>query len=440
MDLKTVVVMFSLINFTTGFLLVVLYLTFPRFLETKFWALGGLCFGISSALISLRGVIPDVVSIAFANTLIFLSTVLHVIGIKIYRSQKTRALEFLVFALLCGLPFFFIYDLEGGLRYRILISSFGIGVLSYVSFYLLISKNKKNFAEKLSSSAFLILGLIHSYRFFVFSGVHTPVDDFMTNPIVSNFLVFVVGGVCNIIYSAGYILLVSGKIQLELDGKNQSLLDEVEDKRRFLSMLTHELKTPLSVFKAVISSKNPSEKSITAMNDSVDEMDEIIQSCEWSAEIDREEKNNNFEKFDLNELLDELLKNKKFSKFKFTGLPKADLESDPRLLRVILSNLFDNASKYASPNEPIEVCLESKKSEKSLFLSVTNSISGNSKFNPELIFEKYYRGPDAHRISGSGLGLYIVKGLSEQLNLKLDVVLEENQVTFGLLFPSEASV
>ena len=106
-----------------------------------------------------------------------LSTVLHVIGIKIYRSQKTRALEFLVFALLCGLPFFFIYDLEGGLRYRILISSFGIGVLSYVSFYLLISKNKKNFAEKLSSSAFLILGLIHSYRFFVFSGVHTPVDD-----------------------------------------------------------------------------------------------------------------------------------------------------------------------------------------------------------------------------------------------------------------------
>ena len=113
----------------------------------------------------------------------------------------------------------------------------------------------------------------------------------MTNPIVSNFLVFVVGGVCNIIYSAGYILLVSGKIQLELDGKNQSLLDEVVDKRRFLSMLTHELKTPLSVFKAVISSKNPSEKSITAMNDSVDEMDEIIQSCEWSAEIDREEKN-----------------------------------------------------------------------------------------------------------------------------------------------------
>ena len=60
-------------------------------------------------------------------------------------------------------------------------------------------------------------------------------------------------------------------------------------------MLTHELKTPLSVFKAVISSKNPSEKSITAMNDSVDEIDEIIQSCEWSAEIDREEKNNNFE-------------------------------------------------------------------------------------------------------------------------------------------------
>ena len=55
MDLKTVVIMFSLINFTTGFLLVVLYLTFTRFLETKFWALGGLCFGISSALISLRG-------------------------------------------------------------------------------------------------------------------------------------------------------------------------------------------------------------------------------------------------------------------------------------------------------------------------------------------------------------------------------------------------
>ena len=67
MDLKTVVVMFSLINFTTGFLLVVLYLTFPRFLETKFWALGGLCFGISSTLISLRGVIPDVFSIALCE-------------------------------------------------------------------------------------------------------------------------------------------------------------------------------------------------------------------------------------------------------------------------------------------------------------------------------------------------------------------------------------
>ena len=231
----------------------------------------------------------------------------------------------------------------------------------------------------------------------------------MTNPIVSNFLVFVVGGVCNIIYSAGYILLVSGKSQLELDGKNQSLL--YERTKEVFVCADPRVENTLLVFKAVISSKNPSEKSITAMNDSVDEMDEIIQSCEWSAEIDREEKNNNFEKFDLNELLNELLENKKFSKFKFTGLPKADLESDPRLLRVILSNLFDNASKYASPNESIEVCLESKKSEKSLFLSVTNSISGNSKFNPELIFEKFYRGPDAHRICGSGLELYIVKGL-----------------------------
>ena len=86
---------------------------------------------------------------------------------------------------------------------------------------------------------------------------------------------------------------------------------------------------------------------------------------------------------------------------------------DRRRIEQILTNLLANAAKYSPPGGQVIVSATSTDTE--VALSVTDTGPGVPDCEREIVFDKFYRGPDALRQSepGSGLGLAIVKSLVE---------------------------
>ena len=77
------------------------------------------------------------------------------------------------------------------------------------------------------------------------------------------------------------------------------------------------------------------------------------------------------------------------------------------LLKLLLSNLLENANKYSPKGRPIELHLSQK--ERQIFLQVIDEGSGIADEEKSAVFEKFYRigNEQTRKTQGTGLGLYI---------------------------------
>ena len=119
------------------------------------------------------------------------------------------------------------------------------------------------------------------------------------------------------------------------------------------------------------------------------------------------------------------------------GVLATPVQTDPLLLRTILSNLIDNAIKYSPPDSTVQitVALNPGAGPSGTRIRVENAAAKAGMPDPAHVFEKYYRAPGAHQQSGSGLGLYIVKALVEQLGARIDYRPQNNRIIFELWLP-----
>jgi two-component system, OmpR family, sensor histidine kinase MprB len=77
----------------------------------------------------------------------------------------------------------------------------------------------------------------------------------------------------------------------------------------------------------------------------------------------------------------------------------------------IVDNLLSNAIKFSSPPEPIDIAANERNG--SLVLTVTDHGPGISVADQAHIFDRFYRADSARSVTGSGLGLSIIKDLVE---------------------------
>jgi two-component system, OmpR family, sensor histidine kinase KdpD len=82
---------------------------------------------------------------------------------------------------------------------------------------------------------------------------------------------------------------------------------------------------------------------------------------------------------------------------------------DPRLTAAGLSHLLDNAAKYSPPERPIDVDASVENGE--LVIAVRDRGPGVSAADLPRLFDRFYRGAQTNRVSGTGMGLSIVRGL-----------------------------
>ena len=249
-------------------------------------------------------------------------------------------------------------------------------------------------------------------------------------------------------------LLVAQRMRLLDVDRNQSRVDAEfslaiaardrlahEHQRHFLAMLTHELKTPLSVIRLRLGAAVPSERMQRHALSAVNEINALIDECALVSKIEDQQLQRQAQPCNINELLSEL--RAQCCQPERVGLSVPDtttpqtLNTDCQWLRMVLNNLLDNALKYSPVLAPVSVTLAASDwaGRAGLQLAVSNPVGASGAPDAQRVYEKYYRAPGAHARSGSGLGLYIVKQLVEFLGGHIAYHPTPSHITFELWLP-----
>ncbi|MFM1878119.1 MAG: hypothetical protein RLZZ241_985 [Bacteroidota bacterium] len=222
-------------------------------------------------------------------------------------------------------------------------------------------------------------------------------------------------------------------------------------KSRFMSMASHEFRTPLS---AILSSatligkqnepgkEQKRERYVTQIQNNVRNLVLILDDFLSLSKLDEGEITCNPTAFDfrdlLRQVLEELENNLKvgqhFMEYCEPGYYK--IYQDPKLIRHILLNLLSNAIKYSPEHAPIELKLDIKANN--LILDVRDYGIGIPKKEKKQIFNRFFRAKNSENIQGTGLGLNIVKQYTRLIGGTITFKsIEGEGSTFTLSLPTE---
>ena len=194
-----------------------------------------------------------------------------------------------------------------------------------------------------------------------------------------------------------------------------------EIKSRFVSMASHEFRTPLSAVlsSAALLSKYTKEqeqekrnKHIDRIKDSVKHLNDILEDFLSLGKLDEGRINADPGEFNFKDMINETLADVKVVlkpgqrfEFKYDGVEK--INADKKLVRNILINLISNAAKFSEEDSPITISAMADHEKSSM--TVTDKGIGISKKDQEHLFTMFYRASNVTNIQGTGLGLHIVK-------------------------------
>lgn len=201
------------------------------------------------------------------------------------------------------------------------------------------------------------------------------------------------------------------------------LLKKVEKlKQNFLSLMSHDLKTPVAKIAGVADNlyhQNPTNHEIREKSqliiDSTKELNRFISSILDLTKIESSNFGLNKISKDVNSLVESVVKELSFSagqkgvKINKELAPLYPIQIDVTLITRVISNLVENAIKYSGEGSVVEV--KTWDDEKWVYVQITDNGIGIPAEELSNIFEKFYRiKNDAnHAIKGTGLGLYLVK-------------------------------
>ncbi|MGR9014273.1 MAG: sensor histidine kinase [Gammaproteobacteria bacterium] len=231
-------------------------------------------------------------------------------------------------------------------------------------------------------------------------------------------------------------------LQLELAEQHLQLEQaKLEEQGRFMAMLTHELKTPISVMRMVLGLEQASESAKRHAHKALQDINAVVERCRQSDRLEQSQWMPRFQACNLHRLWEEVCQASESPKrFVIEAETVADIHSDPQLLGVIFGNLADNALKYSVANSTIYVRLEAKEIAgiSRVCFSIENQAGNAGLPDPKRVFDKYYRSPQAHGQTGSGLGLYLVRGFAELLGGNIECRTLADKARFTLLMPNIA--
>lgn len=206
-----------------------------------------------------------------------------------------------------------------------------------------------------------------------------------------------------------------------------------EIKSRFVSMASHEFRTPLSTVLSSASllarytlseEQDKRNKHIDKIKGSVKQLNDLLEDFLSLGRLDEGKVETNIQIFNLNDLIQETIEELKSVSGKHhrimcehTGAE--NIKSDKKLVKNILINLISNAIKFTE--EQKKIIVYSSVTDKIAEVTLNDEGLGIPEEDMKHLFSSFFRARNVTNIQGTGLGLHIVKRYIELLNGKLDI-------------------
>ena len=218
-------------------------------------------------------------------------------------------------------------------------------------------------------------------------------------------------------------------------------------KTDFVSNVSHEMKTPLSIIKnyaELLQRDALSEEQCREYGEAIENtamrLSDLISNILKLNKLENQKIQPEAEVYDVcRQLCDCILQyesawEKKEIEMEVEMEDRAEIYADQDLMELVWNNLLSNAVKFTEPGGVITV--RQLSDEQGVTISVSDTGFGMSKNTMKHIFDKFYQGDTSRSKDGNGLGMAMVKRVLELMDGEIQVLSEEKQgSTFIVTLP-----
>ncbi|HEX4924443.1 MAG TPA: PAS domain-containing protein, partial [Bdellovibrionales bacterium] len=227
-----------------------------------------------------------------------------------------------------------------------------------------------------------------------------------------------------------------------------SLHEEREVRERFVNMLTHDLRTPLAAAKMsaqLMARQLANPEALVSLSgrliENINRMEAMIRDL-LDANLVKAGKRLtlDFEPCHLNELVQKIVDDMTLihgDRFRVRAQQEIHGVWNCGGLRRVIENLVNNAIKYGSPNGLVTITFEQRAMQVSI--RVHNEGEPLPEDERGRLFDLFARAPRDVRIAGWGIGLTLVRGLTEAHGGTVNIHTDESGTSFEVILPVNAA-
>lgn len=234
------------------------------------------------------------------------------------------------------------------------------------------------------------------------------------------------------------ISCIATDLSLQKEAQKQKLV--MDKKNEFISIASHELKTPVTSIKGYVQllkhnfqNENNSMASglLSRVDAQVSKLTTLISDLLDVSKMENGRLQYNEDRFDFNELVKEVIEDSKmnFGEYSInsTFAKSAFVSGDRNKIAQVITNFINNAAKYSPKSTAINI--ETKREGDEVYFEVSDKGIGISNEMQSKIFERFYRvtGKNESTYSGLGLGLYISSEIIKRHNGTIGVNSKEGE-------------
>lgn len=221
----------------------------------------------------------------------------------------------------------------------------------------------------------------------------------------------------------------------------EKTMESVESRDLFISLASHELKTPLTtisayadmISKKIHSKQVPSERSLEVLNQEIKRLKHMLNELLAIDQVKTGQLSYSWKALNIVEIIKKAIMNFRFSYPGYKVFLENDLslheriiQGDPEKLQQVFTNLFNNAAKFSTKTTPIVISLSPD--ENYINISVTDYGKGIRKNEQFKVFQEFFKAKGNHK-EGMGLGLFLVKKIIEKHHGKISLLSKVNKGT-----------
>ncbi|MFT4800959.1 MAG: PAS domain S-box-containing protein [Flavobacteriaceae bacterium] len=252
------------------------------------------------------------------------------------------------------------------------------------------------------------------------------------------------------VLGVGQDITILNQHKKDLESKVESEKELSLLKTSFVSMASHEFRTPLTSISSTSDvllkyydrlSQDDINQRLEKIKLEVKDMTIMLEDILIIGKSDAQKLKFNPERLDIVSLTKDIITDYQLSEFKdrdliySASLPEILIQVDRKWIKHIVINLLSNALKYSEDDTQVIVSI--KKEQGSVYLHFKDSGIGISKEDIKLLFEPFHRGENVGEILGTGLGLSVLKKAVELHKGKIKVKSEVGKGSnFEVILPA----